>query len=159
MRIYLMLCLLCCSLWSCKEKTYVYEVNDLTVSPNSGEKTKEKSTEQFVSIVYANMFQRGISSSEMVDLSDLIRSIGDKQIAYEVIIAKLMTDPELSLPSSSEMRNDMPKFVTETYRRFYVRDPSEAEKTWWINYIETRPDITPELVYYAFATSNEYYFY
>ncbi len=160
MKLYpILLSLLLLLVWSCKEKTYVYEVNDLTVSPNSGEKTKQKSVEQFVSIAFANMYQRGISSSEMVHLSDLIRSIGDKQIAYEVIIAKMMTDPELSIPDMAEMRSDLSAFVAQTYRRFYVREPSEAEQTWWVNYLDTRPEITPQLVYYAFATSNEYYYY
>jgi hypothetical protein len=57
------------------------------------------------------------------------------------------------------MRQDPEAFITETYKRFFVRVPTEAEKTYMINYINSHPEVTPEHVYYAFAISNEYYFY
>ncbi|MEO1713972.1 MAG: hypothetical protein AAFU60_11635, partial [Bacteroidota bacterium] len=63
------------------------------------------------------------------------------------------------IPSNQEMRADIETFIEETYKRFYVRIPTEAEKTWWINYLESNTDVDPELVYFSFATSNEYYFY
>ena len=57
------------------------------------------------------------------------------------------------------MRADIEQFVIKTYKRFYVRKPSEAEKTFFINYIESHPNITAEHLYFSFASSNEYYFY
>ncbi len=144
---------------ACKEKSYVYDVNEVAVGTNNGDKNKLKSTEQFVSILYANMFQKAISPNEMVEISNLIRSIGDKQIAYETLIARFMADGAISIPSDAVMRADIGSFIAETYKRFYVRLPSEIEKTYWVNYLESRPNITPELVYLAFATSDEYYFY
>ena len=63
------------------------------------------------------------------------------------------------IPSDSTMRADIDAFVKDTYRRFLVRDPSEAEKTWFHNYIEADPNVTPEIVYFSFAMSNEYLFY
>jgi len=47
----------------------------------------------------------------------------------------------------------------DTYHRFLVRDPTVAEKTWYHNYIAADPHVTPELVYFAFAISNEYLYY
>ncbi len=155
--IYLFILLLAVS--ACKEKTYYYEVNEVTVLPNNSEKDKEKTVEQFISILYANIYQKAISPDQLVDLTELIASIGDKKIAYETILAKMITDPEVTFPSNAEMRADVGKFVTDTYKRFYVRLPTEAEKTYFTNYIESHPTVTPELIYYSFATSNEYNYY
>ena len=155
--IYFILFLLTVS--ACKEKTYYYEVNDVTVLPNNSEKDKEKTVEQFIAILYANIYQKAISPDQLVDLTELIASIGDKRIAYETILAKMITDPDVVFPSNSEMRSDIGEFVVETYKRFYVRLPTEAEKAYFSNYIESHPTVTPELIYYAFATSNEYNYY
>lgn len=144
---------------ACKKKNYYYEVNEVEVNPNNANKDKLKSTEQFVSILYSNLFQQAASPTQIAEMSALIRSIGDKQLAYETVVAKLMEDGAFSFPSSAEMHGNLEAFITETYKRFYVRLPSEVEKAWWVNYLESRPEISSELVYYAFVTSNEYYFY
>ena len=147
------------ALTSCKEKNYYYELNEVNVNPNNANKDKLKTNEQFVAILYTNLFQQAASPNEIAEMAALIRSIGDKQLAYETIVARMMADNAIDFPSDSEMRADLATFITETYKRFYVRLPSEVEKTWWINYLESRPNINSELVYYAFVTSNEYYFY
>lgn len=159
MRNIICLCLafLCC--FGCTEETVIYEITPLAVSSDKGGKTKEKTTEQFLNVVYANLYQTALSPSELVRLTNVVTSIGDKQVAYETIIAKMMTDPAVSLPSTQEMRADLPAFIVETYKRFYVRNPSEAEKEWWENYLETHINLTPEHVYFTFATSDEYNFY
>ena len=143
----------------CTEETVVYEVNPVTVTSNNGGKTKLKSTEQFLNVAYANLYQTALSPTELARLSDVVASIGDKQVAYETVIAKMMSDPAVVLPSTEDMRADLPAFITATYQRFYVRNPTEAEKTWWVNYLETRTNLTAEEVYFTFATSNEYAFY
>ena len=144
---------------ACKEKTYYYEVNDIEVLPNNADKDKQKSQEQFINIAYANLFQQPLSSNELVDLSQLVTSIGDKQVAFEAIIAKMIGDPDVALPSEQEMRSDVEAFVIETYKRFFVRLPTEAEKTFFVNFIESHPNLTPEHLYFTFATCNEYYYY
>lgn len=151
-----------CSLFllpSCTEETVIYDVNPIAITPNNGGKTKEKSTEQFLNVAYANLYQTALSPSRLVELTNIVTSIGDKQVAYETVIAKMMADPAVVLPSTESMRADLTVFITETYKRFYVRNPTEAEKTWWVNYLTTRTNLTAEHVYYTFATSNEYNFY
>ena len=143
----------------CKEEQYVYEVNDVEVNPNNSEKDKEKTVPQFISILYSNFYQKALSPDELVEISELIASIGDKRIAYEVVLAKMITDPEVVIPTNGEMRGNIEQFVIDTYKRFYVRFPTEAEKTYFSNYIESNPDVTPVLVYFAFATANEYNYY
>lgn len=144
---------------SCTEKSYVYEVNEINVEPNNAGKDKAKVSGQYIAILYANLFQKALSPSQLVDYSELIASIGDKQVAYETIIAKFLTSPDVIIPSKSEMDGDLGKFIVDTYQRFYVRNPSQAEQTYFTNYLESHPDVTPELVYFSFATSAEYNYY
>ena len=145
--------------FSCTENAYVYEVNEITVEPNNAEKDKVKVSGQYIAILYANLFQQALSPSQLVDYSELIASMGDKQVAYETIIAKFLSSPDVIIPTKSEMNANVAQFVVDTYQRFYVRNPSQAEKAYFVNYIESRPDVSPELVYFAFATSAEYNYY
>ncbi len=92
-------------------------------------------------------------------LWDIEDRIGDKELAREVLISNFMNKPGVILPSDTAMRADLDAFITDTYRRFLVRDPSEAERTWFRNMIAADPNITSELVYYAFALSNEHLYY
>ena len=144
---------------ACKEKTYVYEVNDVLITDNGAEKDKEKTVEQYLSILYANLFQKAMSPNQLVEATEIVSSIGDKQVAFETIIAKFMAHPDVIIPTNASMRNNIEQFVSDTYHRFYVRRPTEAEKTFFVQYIETRPNLNPELIYLSFLTSNEYYFY
>jgi hypothetical protein len=147
------------ALFSCKEKSYVHEINTIDVAQNNADKNKEKTPEIFINIAYANLYQEALSTNRLVDATETVQSIGDKQVAYETLIAKMMTDPDVILPSNAEMRDDLETFVEDTYKRFFVRIPTEAEKTWWINYLESHPNLTAEHVFFAMATSNEYNFY
>ena len=88
-----------------------------------------------------------------------MESIGDKELAREVVISNFMNRPEIILPSNDFMRNETDAFLNETYERFFVRQATEAERQWFKNFLQSNPQISPELVYYAFALSNEYLFY
>ncbi len=144
---------------NCKEESYIYEVNEVTIGSNPSDDKKQKTNEQYINILYANLYQKALSPNKLYELSSVIQSIGDKQVAYETIVAKMLNDPEVVLPTAQEMRADLGGFITETYKRFYVRLPSEAEKSYFVNFLESHPDIEPEHVYFSMATSNEYYYY
>ena len=92
-------------------------------------------------------------------LNNAIESIGDKELAREVIISNFMNDDNVQLPSVEEMNADIDNFIDETYIRFLVRYPNEAEKTWLKNFIQSNPYMTPEMVYFSFALSEEYLYY
>ena len=51
------------------------------------------------------------------------------------------------------------QFIIDTYKRFYLRIPSELEKSFFLNYFKSNPTVTPELVFTSFAASDEYLFY
>lgn len=145
---------------SCKkEEDILYGVKGVEVFPQGADKGKVKSPEQFLSILYANLFQQALPSNQLVQLSRLVQSIGDKDVAYEIIISNFMNRPDVILPTNEEMREDIEAFIEDTYKRFFVRPPSEIEKVYFINYLENNQDVTPELVFFAFALSEEYRIY
>jgi len=136
-----------------------YEVNQVQLYPSIGAKTKNKTQEQYVSILYTNLFQRALSGNKLVEINDCLESIGDKELGREVLISNFMNDPNVVLPSDSSMRSNPDVFTEFTYERFFVRKPSEAEKTWFRNFIEANPQLSAEMIYFAFALSNEYLYY
>lgn len=145
---------------SCKKKEEaLFILNEVELYPNSAAKTKVKSDEQWVAILHANLFQSALSANELFEIGECIASIGDKELAREVIISNFMNDEGIIMPTDEQMRADLPNFITNTYTRFLVRYPSVSEETWHTNYIENNPYVTPELVYFSFALSNEYLYY
>ena len=136
-----------------------YELNTVQLYPSISAKNKLKSQEQYVSILYTNLFQQALSGNQLVQIIDCLESIGDKELGREVLISNFMNDPAVSLPSDSLMRHATNQFINDTYERFFVRIPSEAEVTWFRNFIEAHPQLSAEMVYVAFALSNEYLYY
>jgi hypothetical protein len=57
------------------------------------------------------------------------------------------------------MRSNVDSFINNTYKRFYLRFPSEGEKAFFKNYIESNTNVSVEMVYTAFASSDEYQYY
>lgn len=155
----LLLLLIGLAFTACKEETYLYEVSKNEVSPATADKQKSKTPEQYISILYANLFQKALGVDELLDITDLIYSIGDKDLAHEQVISNFMNSDVVILPSDESLRSAPIEFVMDTYERFFVREPNELEKEYWVNYIESHPDVTVELIYFAFAISNEYRYY
>ena len=141
------------------DKDYIFDVNEIETLPSDADKTTLKTEEQYISVLYANLFQKALSANELVAIKKVIESVGDKETVYEVILSSFMNDPAKIIPADADMRADIPKFIDDTYRRFYVRKPTSAEKEWFRNYILADAKITPELVYMSFALSNEYLYY
>lgn len=146
-----------------KEQSRLYDVNPVDLLPPNSGKTKLKTDEQFVAILHANLFQTALSANQIFDISQCMESIGDKEVAREVVISNFMNKPGTIIPTKSEMASDVDKFIVDTYNRFFIRNPTEAEKTYFNNYITSNitatDTILPELVYMSFALSNEYMYY
>ena len=144
---------------SCQKEDVVYDINQLQSSSYNANKNKLKSISQYISIVYANLFQKALSSNELVEITRCIESIGDKQVAHEIVLSNFMNEPDVIIPSDSLMRADLDLFLEETYKRFFVRDISQAEREFFLNYLNANPNVSSEMVYMSFALSNEYQFY
>ena len=144
---------------ACKEEDLVYDINQLQSSSYNANKNKLKSISQYISIVYANLFQQALSSNELVEITRCIESIGDKEVAHEIILSNFMNSQDVILPSDSLMRADLDVFLEDTYKRFYVRDITKAEREFFLNFLNSNPNVSAEMVYMSFALSNEYQFY
>jgi len=145
-------------IFSCKKED-IYDVNQINATSYNANKNKLKTTHQYISIVYANLFQQALSANELVEISRCIESIGDKQVAHEIVLSNFMNKEGVIIPSDSVMREDLDLFIEETYKRFYVRDITEAEREFFINFFENNQNVSAEMVYMAFALSNEYQYY
>jgi len=156
----LLIILLCFPLLfsSCK-KDDVYELNEINATSYNANKNKLKSSNQFISILHANLFQKALSANELVEISRCIESIGDKEVAHEIILSNFMNKQGVIIPSDSLMRDDLNVFIEESYKRFFVRDITEAEREFFLSFFESHPNVSAEMVYMAFSLSNEYQYY
>ncbi len=137
----------------------IYDLDTVAVYSSSAEKTKQKSSDQYISILYADLFKKTIPSSELLKMSELALGSGDKQLLNELIMSSYLNDTDVKVPTDAQMRQDLDKFIDETYIRFFLRHPTEYERYFLKNLIQNDPGMTPDLVYSSFALSNEYLFY
>jgi hypothetical protein len=144
---------------SCQKEEYRYGLTSVDILQPSANKNKLKTAEQYVAVLYVNFFQKAISTKELVELERLVRSVGDKRLIYELIISNFLNSPDVILPTNAEMRADIAIFLEETYRRFYVRKPTQIELNYYKNYLENNSAVNPEMIYFAFAISDEFFFY
>jgi hypothetical protein len=140
-------------------KDDVYELNEVHTTSYNANKNKLKSSNQFISILHANLFQKALSANELVEISRCIESIGDKEVAHEIVLSNFMNKEGVIIPSDSLMRDDLNVFIEESYKRFFVRDITEAEREFFLSFFESHPNVSAEMVYMAFSLSNEYQYY
>lgn len=142
-----------------QEDIYLYEVNPVEVNQAGVEKINQKSDLEFLSLAYADLFGTTISSSELSVMVQAYESMGDKTLIADIIIRNLLSTPGAEVPTNAAMRNDLDGFINDTYKKFFIRLPGEYE-SWYLNQLITEdPDFSPEMVYYAFLTSDEYRYY
>jgi len=109
--------------------------------------------------VYSDLFGGNVSQGEIDAIIVAYASLGDKELITDLVIRNLLNDGRASLPSEGEMRSDIDKFIVDTYVKFYIREPNAYEKWELKRIIEADPGMTPEMIYYAFLTSDEYRFF
>ena len=155
------------TLFSCKKEVeetivysnVIYDVDDVTIYSSNAEKTKQKSSELLLSIMYSDIFNQAIPTTKLLEIAELSLSNGDKTMFTEMIFSQFLTEPTANVPTNSQMRADVELFINEGYIRFFQRNPSEYERIFLKNLISNDNMITVENVYTSFALSNEYYFY
>ncbi len=158
-RIIILLLIIVLSIASCKKDDPIYEINQIHSQSYNANKNKLKSASQYISILYANLFQKALSPNKLVEITRCIESVGDKSLVHEVIISNFMNKDGVILPSDSLMREDLNLFIEDTYKRFFIRDITEAEREYFLRFFESHPNVSAEMVYTAFSISNEYQFY
>lgn len=145
---------------SCKKETeYIYEVNDVQVSQENIGKGFPKSTIEFLSIAYSDIFGNTISQNQLNRLSLLYLAFGDKKLLEDLLIKNMINRPESLLPSNQTMRADVDLFVVNAYQKLYNRSPNELEVFTLKKNINENAQMTAVMVYYAMMTSDEYRYY
>jgi hypothetical protein len=142
-----------------KERIIGYEVDNASVVEDKSRKTKKKNDAEFISILYTNLYQSAISPNQLYKTQNVLYSIGDQDVANEMLLSNYFNTSGITIPTNAVMRSDIESFVINTYKRFYLRYPSEGEKAFFKQYISSNPQVTVEMVYTAFACSEEYQYY
>lgn len=142
-----------------KETTYVYNVNDVQVNKPAGEKDNVKQQAEFIAIAFADLTGNNVSTSTLETLLAPYQAFGDQKLIEQMIIKSFLNLPEANVPPASTMRAGIDAFMTDAYNKFYNREPDEFE-LWYFNELITEDaDITPQMVYLAIMTSDEYRYY
>ena len=142
-----------------EEKEYQYGITDVTVGNENGDKNNRKSTTEFISIAYTDVFGNRIPQSKLVNLSVVYSSFGDLNVIEERIISNFLNDPAAVIPATPAVNGDTTQFIINCYKKFFNRDPGEIEKYFWMGQIRTNASATPSAIYFAMMTSDEYRFY
>ena len=147
------------NIYCTKEIHLQYQVNAANIYETKAQKFKAKNEAEYISILYTNLYQKAIDPMILFQAQSVLYSIGDQNVAKEMLLSGYFNNPNIKIPSDAEMRKDIPTFITDTYKRFYLRYPTEAEKMYFTNYIKNNQTVTVEMIYTAFSTSDEYSFY
>lgn len=142
-----------------KEKDMIYEVNPVQVTSGNSVKNHVKNTSEFVSIAHADLFGTPVSQSELVKLNTVYTAFGDKKIVEDIIVKNYLNDPAVNIPSTPAVNGDTAKFITNTYKKFYNREPDVFEAYYMKEQVRLNASLDPLVIYYVFMTSDEYRFY
>ena len=148
-------------LFSCKkEKNVIYKLDDVTIEQNSANKDHLKSTTEFISIAYSDIFGTVISTNKLADLTTIYKAFGDKKLIEQMVIKNFLNEPTIQIPQiDRSSMSTINNFVTDAYKKLYNRNPDEYELWFVADLITKDDDLTAELVYYSLMTSNEYRYY
>ena len=143
---------------ACRKDT-IYEVDPFTVQQPDVSKPSMKTDQEFISIAYKDLFNAEIATNDLNTLMTAYAAVGDKSVVIDRIIRNFLERSGANIPTSPQMRADIPAFVEGTYKRFYGRKPNEMEAWYLTNLIQQDTALAPQTVYYSFLTSDEYRFY
>ena len=148
-------------LFSCKkEKSVTYQLNDVTIEQNSINKDHLKSTTEFISIAYSDIFGTVITTAKLADLSTMYRAFGDKKLIEEMVIKNFLNESNIQIPQidrTSEIT--VQNFVTDSYKKLFNRTPDEFELWFVTDMIQKDASLSSELIYFSLMTANEYRYY
>ncbi|CAN5242710.1 hypothetical protein BH09BAC1_BH09BAC1_19010 [soil metagenome] len=145
---------------SCKkEEIYVYEVNDVKITQDKGDKNNVKSQTEFIAIAFSDLFQTGIDRPSLEILLSPYLAFGDQKLIEQMIIKTFLNVPAADIPTKQQMDAGRAKFIDDAYVKFYSRHPDEFELWHFEKLLVEDPSITPQMFYFAILTSDEYRYY
>ena len=93
---------------------YLYEVNTLDVLASNDHKSRQKSEDQYLATLYTNLYQQSVSGNKLADMREVLASFGDKDLGRQMLISRLLVDPDINIPTQEEMRANLDAFVEGT---------------------------------------------
>ena len=153
--------LMAITLIACKQDpSSIFEVEDVTVSLNEGEKNRLKTDIEFVSIAYTDIFSTNISQNNLEDIITTYKSLGDKSLVIEMIVRKFISEGGGTIQNIDRSSStSIESFVTHVYKKLYNRTPDAYELWYLTDVIQKDQDINASLIYYSMMTANEYRYY
>ena len=147
-------------LFSCKkEKNVKYQLNDVTIENNRANKDHLKSTTEFISIAYSDIFGTVISINKLADLTKIYKAFGDKKLIEQMVIKNFLNEPNQIPQIDRSSTSTINSFVQNAYTKLYSRTPDEYELWFVADMITKDNDLTSELIYFSLMTANEYRYY
>jgi hypothetical protein len=148
-------------LFSCKkEKKITYQLNDVTIENNTANKDHLKSTIEFISIAYSDIFGTVISTNKLAELSQIYKAFGDKKLIEQMVIKNFLNEPSIQITQiDRSSMGTINSFVQNAYTKLYNRTPDEYELWFVADMITKDNDLTSELIYFSLMTANEYRYY
>lgn len=123
-----------CLCGGCKKEQHIgFGLENANVYEDKSRKTKKKNDAEYISILYTNLYQSPISPNQLYKTQNVLYSIGDQDVASEMLLSNYFNTGSIQMPTNTLMRQDIESFVTNTYKRFYLRYPSEGEKAFLNN--------------------------
>jgi len=146
---------------SCKkEKDVTYQLDDVTIENNAANKDHLKTTTEFISIAYSDIFGTVISTNKLAELTKIYKAFGDKKLIEQMVIKNFLNEPSIQIPQIDRTSiSTINSFVQNMYTKLYNRTPDEYELWFVSNMIENDSDLTSELIYFSLMTANEYRYY
>lgn len=142
-----------------KEVDYCYKVNEVQVQSGVNGKTNAKSTTEFITIAWADLFGTAISQQKLAQFNTVYLAFGDKQLVEDRILLNMLNEPNLQIPVQSSVNGDTMQFITDSYQQLYNRAPNAFEAYYLKEQIRLNPALTPRVLWYALMTSDEYRYY
>ena len=135
---------------------HVYKVDDVEITQPGAKKPNVKTSTEYISIAYSDVYGTTISTDLLNDLKKNYIAFGDVGVTEDLIIRNFLNNPAALIPSVTDMNNDITQFVIDAYKKVYNRTPNDYEQWFLTDLIQNNSNVTPAVVYYSLMTSNEY---
>ena len=143
-----------------KEKNIIYELDDITIEENYANKDHLKTTTEFISIAYSDIFGTVVSITKLSDLTQTYNAFGDKKLIEEMVIKNFLNEPSIQIQQIDRSSlSTINTFVNETYKKLFNRNADEFELWFVSDMIQQDSNLTSEIIYFSLMTSNEYRYY
>lgn len=142
-----------------KEVDYLYEVNPVAVQSPGSIKTNAKSTVEFLTIAWADLFGTQIPLQELSKLNTVYVSFGDKKMIEDRILLNFLTKSGVQIPAQTNVAGDTVLYINNTYKKLFNRDANAFEKYYLKEQIRLNASMTSKVIWYALMTSDEYRYY